>query len=554
MLCTVTLQSYSGLNLNALASNHLEVISLYQPELSKTFKTSLEKSQKSNIDLDAIVTLEDVKKVCSVDIAEYSDASIEQSVRVIQYLILLSLYQKTFKSYIGLAETFLNDLLIAKKYWMHEDFYMKQSFFGKNIIYNFYTSEYQDKITAKIAALHQIEDDVAGILGFCLYGLSNIEKITNEDDIIKNLIMMVDSFSILFNVPECNPHQKKDPFVLYNHLLCIHEKLKKHMYFSKTNMQQNDKSSFLVEHWFGVSCATVALLTAAVLYAKNKQEVQSLYTQGKTVVPNFLHEYILNPLVGLKEVVWDGKTKKLEHVEHFPDISMPDMIKLKPFPKLSDIPQSSDMPQYTGYVDSMLNPAIKMVNDTKKDLIITANAWKDDIVTAATERQNDIQTYCNIGMNEFVSIINKWKDASEKTLNKKIDEANDTIIKNNQINIYLATLGPVLFGTYWICSSANKAYDHHVRHKNWYLPMKHIIRSIDQVINKVARSSSGNNFIDDGKLYMLIQHLKGYISCLTSEELFLMYNDIEELLSFDLNYGQKKGIIDRMYKTYEFLK
>jgi hypothetical protein len=53
---------------------------------------------------------------------------------------------------------------------------------------------------------------------------------------------------------------------------------------------------------------------------------------------------------------------------------------------------------------------------------------------------------------------------------------------------------------------------------------------------------------------MLIQHFRSYIVCLDNEELFLMHNDINELLSFDVNYAQKKGVIDRMYKTYDFLK
>lgn len=519
------LQGHSQLNIHALVANHLSILSEHQVELDQTCTKFLEKFQRSNISLDIILGSEAVKKICTIDIDEYPNVSVQESIQAIQYLTLLSLYQKTFKSYIALASTFLNDLLIAQKYWKYEDFYMKQSFFSKNIVYNFYTSKYQNTITEKLLALDLIEDDVAGILGFCLYELSDIKKITREDDLALHLIQTGDRFSQLFNSPESNIQEKRDPAILYAHLVWMHEKLKQHMHVSQATMKENDKTSYIVDHWFGISCATIVTITALVMYSKHQDKVHALYEQSKTVLPNFLQEYIVNPVVGIKEVVWDQKTKKLEHVEPFPDI-----------PKFSNIPKTKDIPMYDGYstllVNPVLNPLVNAINETKTDLIQTANDWKDDVVKVA----------------------NDWKNASEKTLNKKIDEANETIIKNNQVNMYLATLGPVLFGAYWLGSSINTTYDHHVRHKNWYLPMKYIIRSIDQLVNKVARSSGEHNFIDDGKLYMLVQHLKGYISCLTGEELFLMHNDIDELLSFDLNYGQKKGVVDRMYKTYEFLK
>lgn len=537
-----------------LASRNFSAISIHNVKLSHTLKKHLDSVQASNSEIQNILTSTATKDIFTIDLSSYGDLSIANSVRILQYLILLSLYEKMFQHYIVASEAFLNDLLIAKKYWMYEDFYMKQPFFSKNILYNFYSSEYQNKITAKLTALHELENNIAGILGFCLYGLSSIQKVNNENVIVEQMIIIVDQFFKLLNTFELNHELKNNPFILYNHALWMHENIKQHMNSAQLGMQQNGKTFFLVDHWVGISCAAIAIIGAAIMYAKHEQTVKSLCEQGKIAAPNFWQEYIVNPVVGLKEVVWDQKTKTLQHIEHFPDISLPDTIKLKPFPKLSDIPQSPDLPKYAGYVDSMLNPAIDMVNVTKKDLITTANVWKDDIVTAITERQNDIQIYCNMGIQELVNVMNQWKDASEKTLNTKIDEANDTIIKNNQINMYLATIGPVLFGTYLLGSSSYKAYDHYIRNKNWYTPMRYIIHSIDQLVNQIARSSTEHSFVDDGKLYMLIQHFRGYIVCLNNEELFLMYNDINELLSFDLNYAQKKGVIDRMYKTYDFLK
>ncbi len=542
MLLVASLQGYHGSFVSELASRNLSVVSVHNIELSYTLKSFLDEAQKSNTDLDSILASCAHQKIFTIDLSNYADVSVTHSIRTLQYLILLSLYQKMFQQYIIASETFLNDLLIAKKYWMYEDFYMKQPFFGKNILYNFYSSEYQNQITIKLTALHELENNIAGILGFCLYGLSNIQKTNTKDAIIEQMILVIDQFFKLFNSPGLNHEEKKDPIIVYNHALWMHDTIKEHMHLAQLNMQHNGKTKFLVDHWVGISCTTLAVITVALMYTKHKETVKLLYEQGKIAAPNFWQEYIVNPVVGLKEVVWDQKTKKLQHVEHFPDIP-----KFSDIPKFANIPQSQEIPEYDGYstllVNPILNPLVKEINTTKKDLIKTANDWKDDTVKTVNEWKNDI-----------VKTANDWKEASEKTLNTKIDEANDTIIKNNQINMYLATISPVLFGTYAVCSSSYKAYDHYIRHKNWYLPMRYIIRSIDQLVNQIARSSTEHSFVDDGKLYMLLQHFKSYIVCLSNEELFLMHNDINELLSFDLNYAQKKGVIDRMYKTYDFLK
>ncbi len=524
-ICSViALQGHNDLCTNELVSRNLAIISEHTPDLGNNFKIFLDKVQENDSKLATLLASDRIKEIFNLDLSSF-DVSILNSMQTMQYLILLSLCQKMFEHHTIACESFLNVVLTAKKYWMYEDFYMKQSFFGKNIVYNFYSSKYQNKITTKLQALDAIENDVAGIFGFCLYGLSNIQKIKSEDVLVEQINMIFDQFGKLFNISDLNHEQKRDPIILFNQIISMNDTIQQRMNIAQVSIKQNDKASFLVDHWFGISCATVAAITAACMYAKHEQTITSIYQQGKIAVPNFWQEYIVDPMIGLKEVVWDQKTKKLEHVQHFPDIL-----------EFPNIPESQDIPEFDGYmtylVNPILNPLVKVINTTKKDLIKTANTWKDDIVKTA----------------------NTWKEASENTLNTKIDEANNTIIKNNQINMYLATIVPVLLGSYVLYSSTFKAYDHYVKHKNWYLPMRYIIRSIDQLVNKVARSCQEHSFMDDGKLYMLVQQLKGYIVCLSNEELFLMNSDINELLSFDLNYGQKKGVIDRMYKTYEFLK
>lgn len=515
---------YNESLVHTMMKKHLSTNFLHRTELTDEITRALEQFKTTN-NLDILLASPDIKNICVTIVDTHTDESMKHSIPIVQHIILLMIYEKICKNYISLAEKLLNDLLTAKKYWMYEDFYMKQSVFSKNIVYNFYSSEYQNTIIKKLSVLHQVEDKVAEILGFCLYGLSNIEKIKDEDTIVQQLTVIGNQFFAIFKALEFNGQEKSKSILLYDYALCINQNLQQRMNYSQEQMKQNDKTSFMVDHGIGISCAIVAAITTAVMYAKHKPTIDAWYEQGKIASSNFSQEYVINPLVGLKEVIWDQKTKELHHME-----------PLANMPKIKDIPQSDDIPEYDAFsslgISSILNPLIRFINKTTNNWVKTLNAWKDDTVKT----------------------VNEWKDSSEKTVNTKIDEVNNTIIKSNQINMYLATVGPVLFGAYWLGSSAVNTYGYYGKHANWHVPMKHIIRSLDQLINKVARSSSGHNFEDDGKLYMLIQHLKGYIVALPSEELFLMHDDIDELLSFDLNYSQKKGVIDRMYKTYEFLK
>ncbi len=128
-----------------------------------------------------------------------------------------------------------------------------------------------------------------------------------------------------------------------------------------------------------------------------------------------------------------------------------------------------------------------------------------------------------------------------------------SIVQSQQANLYLATICPVLLASYVGLKSVTAGYNYFVKYDKWYAPMKYSLRAIDQIVNAVNRKDH-HSFANDGKLYMLIMNLKQYISCLPNEELILMQTDWGDLLSFDLNYEQKHSVIERMYRTYEFLK
>jgi hypothetical protein len=122
------------------------------------------------------------------------------------------------------------------------------------------------------------------------------------------------------------------------------------------------------------------------------------------------------------------------------------------------------------------------------------------------------------------------------------------IIKNQQMNACLAVLTPVIFIGYLGWSGSKKGYASYMNN-NYYLPIKYTLRSIDRLINSVANGGQ-RSYSCDGKLYMLVCHLHYYADCFSHEEQMHLQQDLKDLLSFALTYEQKKGVVDRMYRTY----
>lgn len=133
-------------------------------------------------------------------------------------------------------------------------------------------------------------------------------------------------------------------------------------------------------------------------------------------------------------------------------------------------------------------------------------------------------------------------------MNKGIDVAEE-IIKGQQINYYLSAIVPIVLGLYMIYRNGNYYYNH----ESYFKPMRMILREIDVLCN-VLQAKQEMSCIDYGKIYGLVFQLKKYLSCLSSQEKIMIIHDLGELLSFDFTIQQKHKVVERMYRTYSFLK
>jgi hypothetical protein len=476
---------------------------------------------------------------CEIEIQQETD-ELKYNILGVRYLVLSYLYDQMFQRYIASTETLLNSLLDSQKYWMYENFYMKQSWMKRNILYNLYSSKYNPLINKKLINLSNVEEKVAYMLGICLHGISRIEKIRSEDQMVDSMLEFVQLFYQAYNAPMIDIENQKNPIRLYQDLLWINNNLEQHMQEAKQLLDENSKPSYFVEHSAVTSCVIATIIAVAIMYKKYKQDIPGWCQRIQSIGSSVYHDYFIDSLYKIKRIAWDGTSTE------FPELDW------KPLRDISSIANRLPIKEAGGYknlgidvqtavVGIPLSGAIRGNKEVHEYVNQKEELIHQGIVTA--------DEVINNGLNPIIHNINAMPKFA-----KEIKEQIKPMIESTELTLYIGIIGLGLFGSYMMYSGFKKGYNYYINHENWYAPMRYIIRSIDQLLNKITRSDDSSDFAQDGKIYMLIQHLKEYISCLKDEELFLMNNDINELLSFDLNYHQKRGIVQRMYKTYAFLK
>ncbi|OGB85932.1 hypothetical protein A3J41_01845 [candidate division TM6 bacterium RIFCSPHIGHO2_12_FULL_38_8] len=190
------------------------------------------------------------------------------------------------------------------------------------------------------------------------------------------------------------------------------------------------------------------------------------------------------------------------------------------------------------YIQEPLKTLKEVVWDNKVKRLGTLKPWPpvNNPATSWTGIQGDI--------NEIIAASNQNKKVFEDFIND--------VAKDQQLTLASAAIAPVLIGAYTTYRLTNHAYNKYLKHESWYRPMQLIMREMDKILNKLTANQTCS-YADDGMLHILTLRLKTFISCLYNNELQLMQEDLDELADYEISYEQKQGILQRMYKTYEFL-
>ncbi len=544
LLSTLQVLSYDKVMFKNLHSRYLRNFSKKdnQPAEDRALQTLLKLSKiSSTIEFGSILKNSVIKDLFSSEIVIQQEADeLHHNLLGAQNLILLYLYDQMFQRYIASTERFLNNLLDSQKYWIYEDFYMKQSWMNKNLLYNFYSSKYHALVKKKIAFLSDIEQQVAYMLGICLYGISRIEKISMEDQITDSMVEFVQLFYQTYNAPLVDKEEQKNPIRLYQDLVWINDNLEKHMQQATQLLDENSKPSYFIEHSVATSCTVATLVAALIFYNKYEKEIPGWFGRIKSIGV-IGYDWFSHALYKVKRIAWEGISTDFSLKLDWKSLDEISAISTRLQTKEADNYNNLGIDVQAAVIGIPISGSIKGNQEVHKYVNNKEQLFREGIVTADEVIEK--------GLNPIIHNIN-----AVPKLAKEIKEQINPIIESTELTLYIVMVGLGLFGGYVMYSGAKKGYNRYIKHENWYVPMRYIIRSIDQLLNKITHADGSSDFAQDGKMYMLIKHLKEYISCLTGEELFLMNNDINELLSFDLNYHQKRGIVQRMYKNYAFLK
>jgi hypothetical protein len=498
-------------------------------------------ADKNIQDLFLLSHSEKDKNLVSVDNSS-SQADLDIAVLNTQKLMLARLYIQFFGEYIKKAELILQEISAAKEYWKKELFCESLPWTRKNITRWSTQKTYSNLLRFKIQALQEAEDQISSILGLALYGRYQISQINSIYNISACLSCGALNVYNHFNAPFVEIGSPiVDSYRLFKDAWWFSQSATDDLEKLTTIVDEHKKPHHVVRHKVAYSVLAGSIIMAMCAYKKYEEHVPFYKQKSKDVFDNFIQEYIVDAAVAAKKFFWDqnrnviGKINKMDPLPTR-DIAFPHLSPKDPLPMVDN-----KVATVGGFIPvrshNDLNEHQKVVNQNIQSGIQDYNNVIDS-VNRALEEYKEIKQTINQNKEEAVLVANNLFEV---------------INQNSRATLFMVAVLPTVGGGYLGYRSVNAVYNRFIKHETWYKPMRMLVRSIDIILNKII-STKERSFRDDGKLHILIIQLRSYIYCLSSEELFLFQDDISQLLSFDLSYEQKHRVLERMHRTYEFLK
>ncbi|MCX5923956.1 MAG: hypothetical protein NTZ68_00825 [Candidatus Dependentiae bacterium] len=433
---------------------------------------------------------------CSQFVYGNSQDDLQQPIQNAATVDLVCVYTKIFHDATQKTESFLEVVAQAKDYWQQELFVESLPWTRKSPTYWFHRNSYVKLLRKRIALLTDVENQVSTLLGIALHGQHELSKIdgsvqTSQEFLTKCATPLYHHFHV--SCGDFNIIEQQQLFQESQYFMdIINIEMEK---FEKL-ITAHKKPHHLVRHQVTYACAATVAVAALVAYQAYKDQIPGWQTKGKEAFDNFSQTCLMGPVKGLKEILVDNKNTKIQELG-----------PILEFKKCENNITHNGLSHWLGIAKDM---------DT------------------VPESLNNGAESVRVFINQFIPVA-------------------ESILTSQQINFYLAAIAPAFIATYGVYRGGDALYDRYVRHDWRYKPMKNMVRAIDRLLNNIAPGQQ-KSFCDDGKLHVLTLKLKSYMYCLCSQELVLFQEDIAALLSFDLSYAQKHGVVSSMYKTYEFLK
>ncbi len=510
--------SYNQPHLATLLDRYKKNISAKNEFYGKTIHKAIGSFQQlvKNANPHIILHQSSIKNLFTLAPEKSDDSTFNENLKHLQEVMLVFLYAKIFNEYITQAEIIAQRLSDSLHYWEQEKFYDTLPTIRKHPTYWYHSPAYKKLTKLHVQALKKIEYDICELLGIALHGLHTLNQIKTEDNLSAKLqegilplhnhfeisqnLQEFDSLNLLENVTELNFH-------IQNRLKICEKKLNEHL-----------KPSHFIRHGFLYSCVALTAIAGYTTYQQNEAKIPEYKQKSIETWQYFVQEYVKAPLHKFKQIIWDKKTLELEMLDSIPEIPLIEKL------------------EYT--------------DDDKLKLQITGSLFGTKLPADATITIPSISVTKE--ENKVIELLNDLI-ANHQIREKKILHSAKQFIKDQQLTIACAAMIPTALIAWFGYYTLQKTYNKYIKRESWYKPMQRLIRDMDKILNKLT-NTAGPSYYDDGVLHLLTLRLKSFIPCLDNEVLILMRQDLAEIGAYHLSYEQKRGVLERMYKTYDFLK
>lgn len=464
-------------------------------------------------------------------------------------------------------------------FWQDEKFAQSQSFYQQYIVQRTSRLEYQEEIERNIVALQEIAQRIHSLLGLVVYNQSHLQQAENQETFKKNLnfaARLQDEF--IYTIFPLSGQRINDEVFSLFHVLqqSIKQVSAFTMQISAQCVQYQIPSDF-VRNWEGYALTSIGVCACACIYLHYGSQI----AQGSHF---FWTEHVQGPLErNMKALCGFIQPPQLSTLENEKNATLLiDEELKKPAPRTSqdctvfdavrqDLDIVSDgavgemyneakdfapMNPFTWQLGRLFTPVGNQVSTLRDKGLESMNA-----TTRQQEPQVDFQLLSPEAREAIaierirVTLANQSRNplrlgdavALKLELEAKASKtAINEILKDMHVVLGMTALLPMI-GVVGGSLFASKTLYNSVA----YQPIRNFVHRLEIFLNGSLYQEM--SFDREGYIYFLTEQLKKAARVLTLAEQKMIHADINELQSYNLDYGQKFNVIQRMYRMYPCL-
>ncbi len=230
-----------------------------------------------------------------------------EQITVAQLVIIAQLYDLFLTYVIAQTHAQMQHISDAKQYWARVLLQKSLSLHFKHPGFLMHQKSPKETIEKRILLFESMQAEKANLLGICLHGKHQLQKIHEIDDIelrLKEVVASLCSFA-------CGeePSSVLDFFQKIGPLfLSVQERIE----MTNTALKTHGIPQHVNRYWYAYSALTVVAIAGLIVWYENKEHVAEHQEKVLRATHGFLQDVLFTPARGLKRALWDRPELGLE--------------------------------------------------------------------------------------------------------------------------------------------------------------------------------------------------------------------------------------------------